>query len=331
MKITQWLVMFVMLTLSIFSGAINENVIQAAVSPTVVSKYGQLQVLNGQLCDHNGKPIQLKGISTMGLQWFPYTGGTVRNLAKDWHISVLRIAMYTKEFGFIDNPLVKTRVKILADEAIAQGIYVIIDWHILSDRNPNQYKEQAKAFFTEMATLYGPHPNVIYEICNEPNGSDVTWNGKIKPYAEYIIPAIRAIDPDNIIVVGTDTWSRGVRAAADNPLKYPNIMYTLHFYAGSHSQQMRDNADYALSKGIAIFVTEWGTSKDSGDGGVFFDAAGQWLDWMAEHKISWVNWSLCDKDESSAALKPWVGVEGPWSDAQLSASGKWVKAKIMEQ
>jgi endoglucanase len=237
--------------------------------------------------------------------------------------------MYTKEGGYIDNPSVKKKVKTLVDEAIRQGIYVIIDWHILSDGDPNQYRNQAKAFFIEMATTYGSKPNVIYEICNEPNGNNVTWDGQIKPYAEYIIPAIRAIDPDNIIVVGTDTWSRGVKAAADNPLKYSNIMYTLHFYAGSHGQQMRDNANYALSKKVAIFVTEWGTSKDSGDGGVFFDAAQRWLDWMTDNKISWANWSLCDKYESSAALKPGEGVAGPWRDKQLSQSGSWVKAKIM--
>jgi endoglucanase len=300
----------------------------AAPGPNVVSQYGELKVERGQLCDHNGKPIQLKGMSTLGL-WSPYNAETVKNLVQDWHISVLRVAMYTKEYGYIDNPSVKEKVKMLVNAAIDQGIYVIIDWHILSDGDPNQYKEQAKAFFVEMAKMYGQYPNVIYEICNEPNGEIVGWDNRIKPYAEYMIPAIRAVDPDNIIVVGTDTWSQGVRAAADNPLQYSNIMYALHFYAGTHGRSLRNNADYALSKGIAIFVTEWGVSTSTGGGGVFLEASQQWLDWMDTHKLSWVNWSMSDRGESSAALLPGTGVTGPWKDSVLSESGKWVKAKIL--
>ena len=38
--------------------------------------------------------------------------------------------------------------------AISLDLYVIIDWHILSDNNPNIHKEEAKAFFTEMAIEY---------------------------------------------------------------------------------------------------------------------------------------------------------------------------------
>ncbi len=298
-------------------------------SSSVVSRYNFLQVKNGRLCDHKGTPIQLKGMSTLGL-WSSYSGETVKNLVRDWHISVLRVAMYTRENGFIEEPSFKEKVKRLVDAAIAEGIYVIVDWHILSDGDPNQYRSQSRAFFVEMAKRYGKLPNLIYEICNEPNGDAVSWEGRIKPYAEFIIPAIRAIDPDNIIVVGTDTWSQGVKAAAENPLKFTNIMYALHFYAGTHGQSLRNNAEDALSKGIGIFVTEWGVSDCTGGGGVFLETAQQWLDWMDKHKLSWVNWSFSNKNESSAALLPGTGMGGPWSDSELSVSGKWIKKKIME-
>lgn len=298
------------------------------VTPGIVSQYGQLQVLNGQLCDHTGNPVQLKGMSTMGLQWFDYNGKTVKNLVTDWHISVIRLAMYIMDGGYNDNPAITIKVKAMLEEALRQDIYVIIDWHILSDNNPNFFKNQSKAFFVNMAKKYGAYPNVIYEICNEPNGA-VTWEGQIKPYADFIIPAIRAVDPDNIIIVGTDTWSQGVYAASQKPLSYPNIMYTLHFYAGTHGQSLRDGADLALKNGIAIFVTEWGTSQSSGSGGVYLDKAQEWMDWMDAHKISWCNWSLCSKGESSAALNPGSSVQGPWTDSQLSPSGQWVKSKIM--
>lgn len=296
----------------------------------VVSTYGQLKILEGRLCDQKGNPVQLKGMSTMGLQWFSYSAKTVSNLVSDWKISVFRIAMYTKEGGYIDNPSLKGKVKTLVEEAVRQGVYVIIDWHILSDNDPNTYKKQAKKFFAEMASLYGQYPHVIYEICNEPNGGYVTWDRQIKPYAEEVIQVIREHDPDNIIVVGTDMWSQGVRAAADNPLADANTMYALHFYAGTHTKSLRDSADYALSKGIALFVTEWGTSSATGSGGIYLAEAQRWLDWMGERKISWVNWSLCNKSESSAALLSNASVTGPWKESQLSPSGKWVKEKIQE-
>jgi endoglucanase len=319
----KWFVlsMFIVLAIAL---TVNSTVLFGASN--VVSQNGQLKISGGKLCNASGTPIQLKGMSSMGLQWYPFSTATVTNLVNDWKITVVRAAMYTAENGYITDPTtMKNRVKTIVDAAISNGIYVIIDWHILTDGNPNTYKDQAKAFFDEMSKTYGSYPNVLYEICNEPNGAD--W-ATIKSYAEYVIPTIRANDPDNIIICGTDTWSQGVVAASNNPLSYTNIMYTLHFYAGTHAQWLRDNANTALSKGIAIFVTEWGTSDASGSGGVFFTEAQNWIDWMGTNKISWCNWSLCPKNESSAALLAGTSMDGPWSDSVLSESGKWVKAKL---
>jgi endoglucanase len=180
-----------------------------------------------------------------------------------------------------------------------------------------------------MARTYGRHPNIIYEICNEPNGPGVTWR-EIKSYAEFVIPAIRAIDPHNIIIVGTDNWSQGVRAASESALDFPNVMYALHFYAGTHREDLRHNADDALSRGLPIFVTEWGLTDASGKGALHMAEAQRWVDWMNAHKISWANWSFSNFDESTAALKPSVTMDGPWADADLSASGAWVKSHMGE-
>ena len=194
-------------------------------APGVVHRYGQLHVKNGQLCDRSGNPIQLRGMSSHDLKQFPFTRNTVSNLVNDWHVSVVRAAMYTDSYGssYIREPQVKQTVKLIVDEAIRNDVYVIVDWHILADGNPNRYKEQAKKFFEEMAGKYGDSPNVIYEICNEPNGSGVTWK-EIKAYAEFIIPAIRAIDPDSVIIVGTGAWCQDVRAAAAAPLNFTNVL-----------------------------------------------------------------------------------------------------------
>ncbi len=177
---------------------------------------------------------------------------------------------------------------------------------------------------------YGSHPNVIYEICNEPNGKDVTWP-VIKSYAQFIIPAIRAISSNSVIIVGTDTWSQGVRAAAASPLDFPNVMYALHFYTGSHKAKLRDNATWALAHGLPIFVTEWGLTDYSGKGPRYFDEAEKWAGWMNAHGISWTAFSFSNCDEGSASLKPVASMAGPWRDSDLTPSGAWMKAKNLGQ
>ena len=298
-------------------------------APGVVHRYGQLRVKNGQLCDQRGNPVQLRGMSSHDLKQFPFTRNTVSNLANDWHVSVVRAAMYTDSYGssYIREPQVKQNVKLIVEEAIRNDVYVIVDWHILADGNPNLYKEQAKQFFEEMARTYGGSPNVIYEICNEPNGTNVTWQ-EIKAYAEFIIPAIRAIDPDGVIIVGTGSWCQDVRSAAAAPLNFPNVLYALHFYAGTHRDELRRNADFALSQNLPIFVSEWGLTDATGKGGLYFDEAQRWVDWMKEHKISWASWSFSNADEGSAALKPTVKMDGPWRDSDLTPSGQWIKSRI---
>ncbi|RKP53167.1 hypothetical protein D7Z26_15685 [Cohnella endophytica] len=295
----------------------------------VVPAYGQIKVVGNQLVSQAGTPIQLKGMSSHGLQYYGnyVNKNSIQWLRDDWDASLFRVAMYTAENGYISNPSLKDKVKEAVQAAIDLGIYVIIDWHILSDGDPNTYKTQAKAFFQEMATLYGSYPNVIYEICNEPNG--VSWSGQIKPYAQEIIPAIRAIDPDNIIIVGTGNWSQDVDQAADSPLSYSNVMYSVHFYAGTHGQSLRDKVTYARNKGIAIFATEWGTSSASGDGGPYPTQSTEWLNFLDSNKISWANWSLSTKAESSAALLPSASVNGGWTSAQLTTSGQYVRSKML--
>lgn len=305
-----------------------------SIFSNIVHDNGQLQVVNGQLCNAKGEAIQLKGMSTHGLNFCRFFTNTMNYLVKDWNIQVIRGAVFSSWDGYIGHPeLNKERIKFIVDQAIQYGIYVVIDWHVIEEHDPNIYRKEAKAFFEEMATLYGKYPNVIYEICNEPNPSnlqEVTWEGQIKPYAEYIISAIRSIDPDNIIVVGTETWSQRVDKAADNPLTFSNIMYTLHFYAGTHKEELREKAEYALSKGIAIFVTEWGTTNSGGAGMLYLDEAQVWVDWMKEHKISWCNWNFSNSFEDAAALNPTTGMNGPWKDSQISESGLWVKSKLVQ-
>lgn len=297
---------------------------------TVVERYGNLQVLNNKLCNSSGKPIQLRGMSSHGLQWYgKYANDNViKWLRDDWNCQIFRAAMYLDEDGYISNSSLKFLVFESIESCIKNGMYVIVDWHVLSDKDPLVHKNRAVEFFSEIAQKYGSYPNIIYEICNEPNGRNVTWENNIKPYAEELIPAIRKYDPDNIIIVGTPTWSQDVDIAAKNPITgQKNIMYSLHFYAGTHGKELRSKASAALKAGIPLFVTEWGTSEASGDGGVFEKETLEWIKFMQKNNISWVNWSINNKGESSGILKQNAdkNAEGNWNRFDLSPSGKLVR------
>lgn len=296
-----------------------------------VSENGELRVIGTQLCNEAGEPILLRGMSSHGIAWFPQFAGeaSIAETAK-WGANVYRAAMYTSEYGgYLTNPSVKSTVIDAVDAAIRNDMYVIIDWHILSDGDPKAHQAESIAFFTEMANRYKGNPAVIYEICNEPNGG-VTWAGSVKPYAEAVIGAIRAIDPAAVVLVGTPTWSQDVDVAARDPLGFENVMYTLHFYAGTHGASLLQKLDTALSLGAPVFVSEWGTSRADGSNGVYLDASADWLDALEQRGISWVNWSLCDKDESSAALLPGAPVSG-WQEQHLSASGRFVKNRLAQE
>lgn len=292
---------------------------------TPVENYGLLQVAGNKILDKSSKPVQLRGMSLFWSQWIGkyYNAEAIKWLKDDWRCTVVRASMGVgmAEDGYLKNPeREKQKVIDVVDAAIKEGIYVIIDWH---DHNAEQNTEASKAFFSEMAAKYGDKPNVIYEIFNEP--LNISWNTVIKPYSEAVIAAIRAKDPDNLIICGTGNWSQRVNEAASDPITDPNVAYTLHFYAGTHKQSLRDEAMKALAKNVALFVTEYGTSEASGDG--TFDKAetNTWFTFLDQNKISSCNWSLADKSEISAALKPGASATGGWTSSSLSESGIFIR------
>ena len=296
---------------------------------------GALHVEGTQLVDSDGNPVQLRGISTHGIAWFPdyINDACFKQLREEWNANVIRLAMYTAESGGYctdgDKEALKTLVKNGVQYATAYDMYVIIDWHILSDNDPNTYKEEAKAFFAEMAKTYAGYDNVLYEICNEPNGG-TSWS-KIKSYAEEVIPVIREYDEDAIIIVGTPNWSQYVDQAAADPITgYDNIMYTLHFYAATHTDSLRATMRSAVEAGLPIFVSEYGICDASGNGAINEKQAQLWVDAMNELGISYVAWNLSNKNETSAILSSNCKKTSGFTEADLSASGKWLYKVLTE-
>jgi len=300
---------------------------------TPVARYGALSVKGVHLCGQDGNPVQLCGMSSHGLHWYgKYANKNVMKwLRDDWNADLWRAAMYIGvDGGYVSNPAIANKVIESIEAAKELGMYVIVDWHVLPDRDPLLYANQAAEFFDRIASTYASLPNIIYEICNEPNGDEVTWKDNIKPYAEKIIPVIRK-HCDNVIVVGTPRWSSDLASAAASPIEgQKNIMYTLHFYAGSHGKSGQKTLKKALRKGLPVFVTEWGTTKDSGDGGVFEKETLAWMRLLAKKKISWANWSVNNKGEDSGVLRfnKDRDAKGGWQESDLQPSGVFVR-KIM--
>lgn len=294
-----------------------------------VSDNGWLQVVGTQLCNEAGEPVVLRGMSTHGLQWYGgYAGRQAIQNTAEYGANLFRAAMYTGEGGYLSQPAqVKQQLIAAADAAIAQDMYVILDWHILSDGDPSAHTREAVAFFTELAQRYKDCPAVLYEICNEPNGG-ISWSGNVKPYAQQVVNAIRAQSPKGVILIGSPTWSQDIHQAAADPVVGENLMYTLHFYAGTHGQALRERIDAVRAQGLAVFVSEWGTSRADGNGGVFLNESAQWLDFLDQRGISWCNWSLCDKDETSAALRPGTSPNALWGQGDLTESGQFVFSRF---
>ena len=290
---------------------------------------GALRVEGTQLVDCNGNAVQLKGLSTHGLAWFPdyINEECFRQFREEWNVNVIRLAMYTAEGGGYctdgNRENLKTLVRNGVEYATKQDMYVIIDWHTLSDNNPNNYIEEAKAFFAEMSEEYQDYNNVIYEICNEPNGG-TSWND-IKSYALQVIETIRANDDDGIILVGTPNWSQYVDQAAADPITgYDNIMYTLHFYAATHTDWLRDSMKSAIVAGLPIFVSEYGICDASGNGAIDEYQAEQWIKTMDDCGVSYVAWNISNKNETSAIFSSSCKKVSGFSESDLSASGKWL-------
>jgi endoglucanase len=306
---------------------------------SVVEQYGLLQTSGNKIVDKNKNPVSLAGNS---FYWSNngwggenyYKPEIVSWLALDWGTSIVRASMGVDDIGgyLQDKNGNIAKVKVIVDAAIANGLYVIIDWHT---ENAHKYPDEAVEFFTQMALLYGKNDHIIYEIFNEP--LEISWSNTIKPYAEKVITAIRKIDPDNLIVVGTPTWSQRVDMAAADPITIStNIAYTLHFYTVFHKQGLRDIATAALNKGLPIFVTEWGpigyTQNDP--------EADLWMKWCKANMISHCAWAVNDKLEEWSIVKPGtyklnnlyyneskgdtlsIKIRTFWADSSLTETGK---------
>lgn len=301
----------------------NINEPEPASEKTIAGKFGQLSVSGAGMVDKNGDAVQLSGMSLFWCQWASqyYNYETIKWLRDDWKCTLIRAAMGVESGGYLENPEREyQKIKTVIDACINLGIYVIVDWH---DHHGEDHLQQAQTFFNRVSSEYGSYPNIIYEIYNEP--LNVSWKDVLKPYSESVINTIRANDPNNVIIVGTPNWSQDVDAVINYQIADDNVAYSLHFYTGTHRKSLRDKAALAMSAGLALFVSEWGMSEASGTGEIDNNETNLWINFVEQYKLSWCNWSVTNKDETSAALLPTTSSLSGWNNNELSLSGSIIR------
>lgn len=288
------------------------------VSAQPVKVHGNLSVIGTVITDQYGDTVVLKGVSYGWHNWWPrfYNKESVKWLYEDWNCNVVRAAMGVEpKKGYLKSPdWSEQKIETVIEGAIESGIYVIIDWH-----SHGIHLDGAMEFFTDMAKKYGEYPNIIYEIFNEPDHE--SWE-EVKSYSIEVIKRIREFDPDNIILVGNPHWDQDIHLVADDPINgFNNLMYTVHFYAATHGRYLIDRGTYALNKGIPVFISESAGMSANGDGPINYDEWKVWMDWIHENHISWICWSISDKNETCSMLRETAASEGKWNDSELKESG----------
>ncbi|HHW90152.1 MAG TPA: glycoside hydrolase family 5 protein [Clostridiales bacterium] len=347
--------LFCLLSLLFFVFYFNacSSITRVEIPQSGVSRNGRLKVIEDKdgimrLANEKGAFISLRGMSTYNFNRVIVGEGSQNllnsnafsALRKDWNCNVIRLAVYVRAEDNGYNGMKEQTLNNI-DKAVQlatdNDMYVIIDWHVLSPGDPTDdvYKYDEE-FFTNVAQKYGKSKNVMFEIMNEPHSytlNDQDFWTHIKPYAQKMVNLIRKYSK-NIIIIGNPCWSQRPDICAQDPVEGENLMYSVHFYAGSHGEELRNNILAALEGKVAVFCTEWGTTTSDGgqrDKKIYASETDVWLDFLDEHKISWCNWSMAAKREASSALKVTTSLnpeKGYWEEGEISESGQYVRARL---
>lgn len=296
-----------------------------------VSTYGNALTI----VDKDGYPYQLHGASTHGLGFdVGYTfvnKSAFQSVRDEFGVNTIRLAAYPRQYGGYTTSTqaaaaMDTYIQNGVKYATELGMYVIVDWHV-HEYNPNETKTEALEFFRKYATMYKDYDNVIFEICNEPTGTNWYNNGAgndIYTYADSVIRLIRSCGSDALIICGTNNWSQDVEDVAKKPINDNRTLYAFHYYSGTHGESYMTKVENAINAGTPIYISEYGICAASGNGGYDTNMADKWMALCDKYNLSLNCWSLSNKAESASYFNPGSSTTGGWTAADLTTTGKWL-------
>jgi len=267
--------------------------------------------------------VRLSGASLFwpNLQPHLFCAQTVQWLARDWRLNLIRVPIGIAPEG---PPMMLSDAVALAkrviDAAIAEDIYVLVDWHAHDELAEGAY------CLASLAEHYRDQPNILYETWNEP-APRFGWD-TIRTYHEKVIDAVRVHAPSALIVAGTPEHSKRVDTAALAPLARPNIAYALHFYAGTHREGLRARARAALSRGLTLLASEWGACEANGDGLTDWAEANRWLAFLKQYGVGDITWAISSKQEASSALRARSKAVSGWGRSDLTPAGRFHRSRL---
>ncbi len=334
-----------------------------------IDNWGKLKLVGTQLSSESGNPVQLKGWSTHGWHNADVLKAVFDSKAgfagmKSFGANVARIAAYISPTDGVKDAQIAeiiAWVKRCMAWTYELNMYCVVDFHVHDPGFPTYYLEggelnrSAEGFFREICeeAVQKGYNHVMYEICNEPSGKNVsipglfgtpgapqTWED-VKEYAAKILPVIEESDPNAVVIIGTPSACLRVDLAAKTPISVRedsklNIMYTFHFYADSHIEDFNKYLKPAVSQ-IPVFATEWSVTHANGSGNPNYSHSTTFTDFCRENKISWCSWSWCGKRETSAALLPNLRITDSnkeswiYTEENLTDVGRFIKDKLQEK
>ena len=249
---------------------------------------------------------------------------------KSWGVNVIRFGL---EIEQVQNTETLQDFLDTVDLLIENDIYVLIV--LWNNESINENISIAEEYFEIIAEKYADSPNILYEIANEPD-STTEWI-EIRDYSNTIIPIIRNHSNDSIIIIPNPRWdNRPDLVNLSELCETSNIMTSYHMYVGNGLT--KENMDYlqeAINNKIPVFVTEWGTTLNTGNDGFYEDYSNAFVKIMDNLKLSWCNFHISDfnfREGEGRGEAEYSGIvkHSQWnnslSDDILTASGKYIKS-----
>ena len=248
-----------------------------------------LHTEGARIVDSAGEIKILRGVNRSGLEYDKTGSGISESeigfICKVWKAEIIRIP-FNQDWVMRDPNYVSLLDRVVGWIA-KQGAYALLDlqWRNTMIQIPPIPDEEAVDMWKMLAVRYRENPAVLYDIHNEAH--DVPWTDW-RSRASEIIEGIRLVHPDALVFVSGLDWAYDLRGWEQEPLPYPNVVYSTHPYPFKGEPWAWDKYFGNLSARLPVFAGEFGGGTADLEWGrqllAYFDAKG----------LGWTAWSWVD-------------------------------------